>query len=88
VAEGQILEDQILVATADHGDRPQEQQCQFKHVLILSGVAAESNTGSAMTTFWRTTGEPQASIRIAHSAIPTQRGPRPTLQEGARPSAL
>ena len=28
----------------------------FKHVLILSGVAAESNTGSAMTTFWRTTG--------------------------------
>jgi hypothetical protein len=24
--------------------------------LILSGVAAESNTGSAMTTFWQTTG--------------------------------
>ena len=31
------------------------QQCHFTHVLILSGVPAESNTGSAMTTFWRTT---------------------------------
>ena len=31
VTEGQILEDQIVVATADHGDRPQEQQGQFRH---------------------------------------------------------
>jgi hypothetical protein len=31
VAEGQILEDQIVVATADHGDRPLEQQGQFRH---------------------------------------------------------
>jgi hypothetical protein len=46
VAEGKILEDHVVVATAGHGDRPQEQQCQCKHVLILSGVAAESNTGS------------------------------------------
>jgi hypothetical protein len=46
VAEGQILEDDVVVATAGHGDRPQEQQCQFKHVLILSGVAAESNTSA------------------------------------------
>jgi len=52
---GKILEDHVMVATAGHGDRTQEQQCQFKHVLILSGVPAESNTGSAMTTFWRTT---------------------------------
>jgi hypothetical protein len=43
VAEGKILEDHVVVATAGHGDRPQEQQCQFKHVLILSGVL-ESNT--------------------------------------------
>lgn len=56
VAEGKILEDHVVVATAGHGDRTQEQQRQFKHVLILSGVPAESNTGSAMTTFWRTTG--------------------------------
>ena len=55
VAEGKILEDHVVVATAGHGDRTQEQQRQFKHVLILSGVSAESNTGSAMTTFWRTT---------------------------------
>ena len=46
VAEGKILEDHVVVATAGHGDRSQEQQCQFKHVVILSGVAAESNTGS------------------------------------------
>jgi hypothetical protein len=45
VAEGKILEDHVVVATARHGDRTQEQQCQCKHVLILSGVAAESNTG-------------------------------------------
>jgi hypothetical protein len=55
VAEGKILEDHVVVATAGHGDRTQEQQCPFKHVLILSGVAAESNTGRATTTFWRTT---------------------------------
>jgi hypothetical protein len=54
VAEGQILKDHVVVATAGHGDRTQEQQWQFKHVLILSGVAAENNTGSALTTFWRT----------------------------------
>ena len=47
VAEGKILEDHVVVATEGRGDRTQEQQCQFKHVLILSGVAAESNTGSA-----------------------------------------
>ena len=41
VAEGKILEDHVVVATARHGDCPQEQQCQVKHVLILSGVAAE-----------------------------------------------
>jgi hypothetical protein len=46
VAEGKILEDHVVVATAGHGDRSQEQQCQFKHVVMLSGVAAESNTGS------------------------------------------
>jgi hypothetical protein len=34
------------VATAGHGDRSQEHQCQCKHVLILSGVAAESNTSA------------------------------------------
>ena len=55
VAEGQILEDHVVVATAGHGDRPQEQQRQFNHVLILSGVGAERNTGQAMTTLWRTT---------------------------------
>jgi hypothetical protein len=55
VAEGKILEDHVVVATAGYGDRPQEQQCQFNHVQILSGVAAESNASSAMTTFWRTT---------------------------------
>jgi NAD(P)-dependent dehydrogenase (short-subunit alcohol dehydrogenase family) len=55
VAEGQILEDHVVVATAGHGDRPQEQQGQFKHVLILSGGPVESNTGSAMARFWRTT---------------------------------
>jgi hypothetical protein len=49
VAEGQILEDHVVVATASHGDRPREQQYEFKHVLILSGVPAESNTGSTMT---------------------------------------
>jgi ATP-dependent DNA ligase len=46
VAEGKILEDHVVVAPAGQGDRTQEQQCPFKHVLILSGVAAESNTGS------------------------------------------
>jgi hypothetical protein len=56
VAEGQILEDHVVVATAGDADRPQEQQCEFKHVLILSGVAAESNTRKAATTFWRTPG--------------------------------
>jgi hypothetical protein len=56
VAEGKIFEDHVVMATAGHGDRTQEQQCQCKHVLILSGVSAESNTGSAITTFWRTTG--------------------------------
>jgi hypothetical protein len=56
VAEGQILKDHIVVATAGQGDRPQEQEYQCKHVPILSGTAAESNTGSAMTTLWRTTG--------------------------------
>jgi hypothetical protein len=55
VTEGKILEDHVVVATAGHGDRTQEPQRQCKHVLILSGVAAESNTGSAMTIFWRTT---------------------------------
>ena len=55
VAEGQILEDHVVVATAGQGDRPQEQQCQFKHVLILSGGAVRCNTDSGMTTFWRTT---------------------------------
>ena len=44
VAEGQILEDHVVVATAGDSDRPQGQQCQFRHVLILSRVAAESNT--------------------------------------------
>jgi hypothetical protein len=52
VAEGQVLEDDVVVATAGQGDRPQEQQCQCNHVLILSGVAAESNPGSATTSFW------------------------------------
>jgi hypothetical protein len=42
VAEGKILEDHVVVATAGHGERTQEQQRQCKHVLILSGVAAES----------------------------------------------
>jgi hypothetical protein len=42
VAEGHILEDHVVVATGGQGDRPQEQQCQFKHLLILSRVAAES----------------------------------------------
>ena len=37
VAEGQILEDHVVVATAGQSDRPQEQQCQFKHVLIPVG---------------------------------------------------
>jgi hypothetical protein len=55
VAEGKILEDHVVVATAGQGDHSQEQQCQFKHVLIPSGVAVESNTGSAISTFWRTT---------------------------------
>jgi hypothetical protein len=74
VAEGKILEDHVVVAAAGHGDRTQEQQRQFKHVLILSGVAAESNTGSAMTTFWRTT----ASIptRSRPISIPAARTPR------------
>jgi hypothetical protein len=54
VAEGQILEDHVVVATAGDGDRPQEQQGQFKHVLILSGVAVKCHTDSEMTTFWRT----------------------------------
>src|SRR5436309_14582569 len=54
VAEGKILEDHVVVATAGQGDRPQEQQCQFKHVLIESGVAVKCNTDSEMTTFWRT----------------------------------
>jgi len=63
VAEGKILEDHVVVATAGHGDRPQEQECQCKHVLILSGVPAESNTGSAMTTFWRTTASARAGAR-------------------------
>jgi hypothetical protein len=58
VAEGKILKDHV-VATAGHGDRTQEQQCQFKHVLILSGVAAERNPASSITTFWRTTGSPE-----------------------------
>jgi hypothetical protein len=56
VAEGKILEDHVVGATAGHGDRTQEQQGQIKHVPILSRVASESNTGSGMTTFWRTTG--------------------------------
>jgi hypothetical protein len=55
VAEGKIFEDHVVVATAGHGDGAQKQQCQCKHVLILWGVAAESNTGAATTTFWRTT---------------------------------
>ena len=41
VAEGKILEDDVVVATAGQGDRSQQQQCQFTHVVILSGVAAE-----------------------------------------------
>jgi hypothetical protein len=28
VAEGKILKDQVVVATAGHGDGAQEQQCQ------------------------------------------------------------
>jgi hypothetical protein len=32
VAEGQILEDDVVVATAGDGDGTQEQQRQFKHV--------------------------------------------------------
>jgi hypothetical protein len=56
VVQGKILEDHVVVATAGYGDRTQEQQRQFKHVPILSGVAVESNTGSAITPFWRTTG--------------------------------
>ena len=56
LAEGKTLKDHVVVATAGHVDRTQEQQRQFKHVLILPGVPAESNTGSAMTRFWRTTG--------------------------------
>jgi hypothetical protein len=55
VAEGHILEDDVVVATEGHGDGTQEQQCQFKPDLILSAVAAESNTGKAAPTFWRTT---------------------------------
>jgi hypothetical protein len=46
VAEGQILKDHVVMATAGQGDRPEQQQGQFNHVLILPGVAAERNTGS------------------------------------------
>jgi hypothetical protein len=46
VAEGQILKDHVVVATEGQGDGTQEQQRQFNHILILLGVAAESNTGS------------------------------------------
>jgi hypothetical protein len=46
VAEGEILEDHVVVATEGHRDGTQEQQRQFDHILILLGVAAESNTGS------------------------------------------
>jgi hypothetical protein len=46
-----MFADHVVVATAGQGDRTQERQCQCKHVMILSGVAAESNTVSAMTTF-------------------------------------
>jgi hypothetical protein len=46
VAEGQILEDHVVVATEGHGDGTQEEQRQFNHIPILLGVAAESNTGS------------------------------------------
>ena len=51
VAEGKILEDHVVVAPAGQGDRTQEQQRQFNHVPILSGVAAERHIGKAMTTF-------------------------------------
>jgi hypothetical protein len=47
-AKGKILEDHLAVATAGDGDRPQEQQCQRKHFLILSQVAAESNTDNIL----------------------------------------
>jgi hypothetical protein len=32
VAEGKILDDHLLVATAGHGGRTQAKQSQFKHV--------------------------------------------------------
>jgi hypothetical protein len=41
VAEGHILEDDVGVTAAGHGDRPQEQQYQCTHVPIQSAVAAE-----------------------------------------------
>src|SRR6185295_14522172 len=69
VAEGQILEDDIVVAAAGQGNRPQEQQCQCKHVLIVSGVAAESNTRKAATTFWRTTSMSHPVPRSATGSI-------------------
>ena len=62
VTDGHILDDDVVVATAGQGDRPHEQQRQFKHVLILSGVPAERNSGSAMTTFWRTTACSQLNV--------------------------
>ena len=36
VAEGKILEDYVVVATAGEGDRPQDQQCQRKHFLCMA----------------------------------------------------
>ena len=50
VTEGQILEDHVVVATAGQGDRTQEQQRQFKHGLILSGMAGANQQGSPRRT--------------------------------------
>ena len=49
VPEGQILKDHVVVAPAGHADRTQQQQHQFEHGVILSGMAGAINraTGGA-----------------------------------------
>jgi hypothetical protein len=61
VAEGKILKDHVVVAPAGQADRPEQQQHQFEHGLILSGMAGGFNRLSGALRFWRTT------LRIRHS---------------------